>query len=288
MLIGLILLSCFSWSSPLETMNQRLEAYQKNHEAHCVPGTESSVNDNGFRGHITCAISCEHKSLRETLTGIFSPREQGLIPGNGSSEKNTVWGATGVAINAWSSELCLEKAREICAGLTMVKSAIVESVSSGKWKLNRFPGCQETASIRSPFDDTLETERLHPEVSGILSNFHDPVKRFMLPGTMKTISLGVIDPSGCRKTIKGNLCYGDCVDLKEKMNVETLATAEPLGSSDVSVCGDQLAQALKGAKLKPQVRSQICEQFYWRSVINSRTMIRSCAALRGKVNCESF
>ena len=276
-------------------MNQRIKVYNESHFPFCAPG-ESSPDD-GLFIDVSCEFQCDDKESKiERVRGAFIPKNLGLFPGNGSNETNTLWSSVGVSIKSWAERICLDKAAAGCQGIQKVGSLKLKEIESGDWKLNQFPGCKEKAITLSPFNDSIKTNRI-PKIASLLEPEEkiSNLKNFVLNVEGLSVSVPFADftkkENGCQKTIKASLCFGDCIDLDAASAsdfVETLGTKEPLGFEQVEICADELSQKLTSQSTPASIKQQVCEAFFWESLIKSPGMMKSCAALRGEVNCSSL
>lgn len=275
----------------MDQMNQRLDSYGETLPLQCAPG-ETILPDDGLFMDVVCSITCKGQNPRiERSRGAFIPKDLGLSPGNGSTDQNTLWSSVGVALKSWSEDVCLEKATEACKSLEEVHELELTELESGEWKLQHFPGCKEKKAIRSPFDNTSGSKRMLPMTSNLLGNMSKPLSetKFHLKGLKLSIPFADLEKKDCAKKIKAHICYGDCIDMTQKdAIVETLGTPEPLGAETVEICADELAQGLSHQKISQSVKQKICENYFWKSYINSNSFVKSCAALRGEVNCEGL
>lgn len=282
-------------SSPMDEMKQR----QATHEA--TTGLDCNANkqsDLGLLTTITCQISCQGKELKSySIDESFLPQSLGLEPGNGSKgEGDIMWGSLSITLRSWSNEKCLEKAQSVCGGESKIEEANFDSLSSGEWKIKRFPGCHEKEITISPFDESVKSKRVEGAMKKVM-DFAFPttkvVEPFLTQIESSTIKL-LTDArqlnsksEKCDKPIKGEICFGDCIDLSKSYTLETLGTPEPLGRDNVEVCGDQLSEFMKAKKLSASVKKTLCEDYFWNS-IKDQGMIRSCVALRGEVDCSNI
>lgn len=284
-----------SYASPMEKMEKRLTVYNETKAPNCLEN-ELPLNE-GISLDVSCRFNCKGKPQQvERIRGAFIPSERGLFAGNGSSAANPVWSSLGVSLKSWIQDICLEKSLASCQSYSNISEVDYESAESGDWKMTRFPGCDEQDSLRSPFDDEIKASRLKnlSKISMISSSN----ETYLLPGTNEDIALASVHfPSdkqstplkNCKKIIKGSLCYGDCVDLNSKQYFETLATKEPLGRSDVEICGDDLFKVLEKKSLSSGVKKTICDSYFWNTLIHDqKNTYRSCAAIRGSVDCSQL
>lgn len=274
-----------SYASPMEMMEKRLSAYNEVNSLHCAPSDSPSQNE-GLYLDVTCQFNCAGKSIqKERVRGAFIPGERGLFPGNGSTEGNPIWSSVGVSIKTWVQDICLEKAQSACQNYQNIETLSFEKVESGDWSLDRFPTCQDKGITLSPFNNNLKVNRIlnhFPLVKHLSQN--DVSSATVLKLQAKTENV-----KKCQKKIKGSICFGDCVDMSSKEFVETLGTQEPLGKSDLEVCGDELHAELSKLNATQAVRKTLCDSYFWNSVIHDQTnLYRSCAAIRGSVDCDGF
>jgi hypothetical protein len=179
-------------------------------------------------------------------------------------------------LKVWSSEVCLERAKSTCRQISKIESAQVNEIKSGNWKLSRFPSCQEIGNTLSPFDSESKTVRINSR-STELYKHESWVK----------LPLAQENPKDCQKWIRGNLCFGDCVDISKKDFTETLSTNEPLGKDEVRICADELVNFLQSNKVSKSVKESLCEGFFWKSYMTFSTNPR-CAAARGVIDCSEI
>lgn len=299
-----ILFSSHLMASSLEKMTQKLTTYQEVVQLTCTG--DEPPSDHGLILDVSCEFKClDGISRMERVRSPFIPEKLGLTPGNGSTDKNILWSSVGVSMKVWTQRICLEKAATGCKGVQQVLSSDLKEVESGKWKIEKFPGCHEKSITVSPFNDHAGSIRALPEVAKLATSkakgklMGENTYALELEGLHSDIPLGLVnvetektkfDAKTCQKVIKGSLCFGDCVDLKDEANLtETLGTTEPLGSDEVFICADELVKRIKNEKLSPQMREQLCENYFWQSLLNlDYRLFRSCAALRGEIDCKGF
>lgn len=304
----LLLLTLFSTSvlaNPMAQMNSRLETYAEVNNIMCDPGKD--LSDAGLIVDVSCRFLC--KDLKEKIEharGSFIPANLGLIPGNGSSDRNIVWGSVGVSLKMWSQGICFEKAAAGCKGAQNVVTNDIQQVSSGAWKIDRFPGCKEKSITVSPFTDSAGSVRIDIGVAKISSpnkkNIFEQVNYFSVDVTGLGLSIPIgrfntdlgkpqFDKASCKKIITGKLCFGDCIDMNsnDKDMTETLGTPEPLGTDEIVMCADDLVERLSKENLSQQTRTALCESYYWNSFLKlDYRLFKSCAAIRGSLDCEHF
>lgn len=271
-----------SFASPLEKMEENLKTYHGSQALEC----NSESSDHGLFADVSCSIVCKNSSQEkiERIKGVFSPQSEGVFPGNGSDNSHIIWASLGIAFKNWTTKVCLERAIELCKSVTEIQTFNMLEVESGAWKLNRFPGCHEKSVINSPFDESSKSNKV---LNPILK--FNSISKKNQTGFDHLVGQVMKDPkANCSHPIVGKVCFGDCVDLKAKEIRETIATPEPLGTDVVIVCGDQLKARLSKLALSPSVKREICESYYWNSIIKSDLMMRTCAALRGEVNCPDL
>lgn len=256
-----------------------------------------SSPDDGLFIDVSCEFQCADQIQKiERVRGAFIPKNQGLFPGNGSNETNTLWSSVGVSMKTWAERICLEKAAAGCRGIQAVTKSQLKEIESGTWKLERFPGCQEKSITLSPFNDSIRSNRI-PKIASLLGPEEKIAgqKNFELKVSGLSVSVPFAEfnqsKTKCQKTIKGSLCFGDCVDLNAEGSsdfIETLGTKEPLGTDQVEICADDLSAVLAKQNVPASVKQQVCEAFFWESLIKSGGMMRSCAAIRGEINCGTI
>lgn len=304
----ILLLACISSSilaAPLDQMNERLKAYSEVTQVMCDPSSE--LSDEGLFVDVSCQFKCLNRPVQiEQVRGPFIPRQQGLYPGNGSNDKNIIWSALGISLKMWSQNICFEKAAAGCQGAQLIEEANIKGLTSGAWKMERFPGCSEKTVTLSPFTNAAGSSRILHQVTELTPKFGDlsvdakksfqlevaglnlnlALAKFNLPAGEKNFATGE-----CKKIIKAKLCFGDCVDLNSSGQdmTETLATPEPLGTEEIEMCADELLRRLSKEKLSAGVRAQLCEAYFWQSFLKlDYRLFKSCAAIRGETNCQEF
>jgi hypothetical protein len=184
--------------------------------------------------------------------------------------------------------------------LDQVEEVSVTELSSGKWKLHRFPGCQESVATVSPFDDTSGSNRMSEQsltILGALKESSFPLKlrtqrafQFKAQGLELELPFGTsVEGADCKKKIVSETCSGDCVIFGKAGEPvhETLGTAEPYSRDTISFCADELSKKLSGLHLSRDVKQKICESYFWGSLVEAGTMA-SCSAIRGAVNCDQL
>lgn len=280
----------------MQQMDQRIKVYNESLGEKCEPGDGASPDD-GLFIDVSCEFQCADLVQKiERVRGAFIPKNQGLFPGNGSNETNTLWSSVGVSMKTWAERICLEKAAAGCKGIQSVTKSELKEIESGAWKLNRFPGCKETSITLSPFNDSIRSNRI-PKVASLLEP-EDKIanqKNFELQVSGLALSVPLADfnqtKTKCQKTIKASLCFGDCIDLNAESSsdfIETLGTKEPLGFDQVEICADDLSAKLASQNAPVSVKQQVCEAYFWESLIKSPGMMKSCAAIRGDVDCGTI
>jgi hypothetical protein len=274
-------------ASPMETMEKRISAYQEANSHQCL-STELTSGE-GIHLDVTCSFTCAGKlDQKERVRGSFIPLERGLFAGNGSTEGNPLWSSVGVSMKSWTQDICLEKALESCKSLEAISKVGFDTVESGEWKISQFPDCHEKELTLSPFNNSVKVNR----IKGIapLSKAVARNDFYQLPGLISKVPLASVDLNQkCKRKIKASICYGDCVDLSSTDFVETLATKEPLGRSDVEICGDSFFDAVSKLKPSEAAKKMLCESYFWNSLIHDpKNMFRSCAAIRGAVDCSEI
>lgn len=284
------LLSLSALASPLDEMNSRLETQKAVSGLSCDQTVKS---DAGLVIDISCDIKCGSNDPKVvTVKENFVPSELGLKPGNGSNGDNLiVWGSLGNTLKLWSESKCISEARRFCGQLSDADIKVSE-LSSGSWKLNRFPGCAETSSTISPFDESVNSKRIEkkmPVIKGLegLSSFENlPLSLEKEDELIKAVKkAGAGQKETCKHKVTAKICFGDCIDLEQKEMVETLGTKEPLGTDTVVMCADNLKKILSEKKVSRPIGQKLCEAFFWSHYTE---MPVSCAALRGEVDCSSL
>lgn len=275
-------------ASPMQQMDQRIKVYTESN-VRCEEGSKQS--DEGLFIDVSCDFQCKDLVPKvERVKGTFIPKNLGLTPGNGSNQENTMWSALGISLKIWSQRICFEKAIEGCKSLNDIDSFGIKELQSGRWTMNHFPGCHEKNIIISPFGDNAGSIRL-PSIAGLISSPEIPSHVEFEQNGIKLPYATEVTGAECKKPIKAKLCFGDCLDLSQSEIVETISTAEPLGSDAIELCGDQLEAKLLKLKLSPSVRRQFCEAYFWNSYLyidSMNTRFKTCGALRGDTSCETF
>jgi hypothetical protein len=285
-LFFILVVTTIAHAKPMQQMDQRLKTYSEN-EVVCKPGNEIP-SDAGLFIDVSCDFQCKGSVPRvERTKGAFLPNKLGLFPGNGSTTENIMWSSLGISLKIWSEKICLEKAVLGCKSEDNIESYGMRELESGAWKMNKFPGCNETGITVSPFNNSTGSVR----ASELVAKMHYE------PRVMQIIDIEEEKQAegSCKNMIKAKICFGDCLDLNRKDSeiVETISTSEPLGSNDIEICGDKLDAKLKDLKLSASVRKQLCETYFWQTFMKPETDLRnnlykSCAAIRGETTCDKF
>lgn len=270
-------------------MDQRLDTYAES-KVVCDPG-DIVLSDTGLFIDVSCDFQCKDLVPRvERVRGTFLPKNLGLTPGNGSNNTNTMWSTLTVSLKIWSQKICLEKAVLGCKSAQNLESFGIKELESGKWKMSKFPGCHEKTISVSPFDNSVASIRVN-ELTSLIETPKVESKNvaFDYPGLTISLAQGV-QIEGCKKVIKADMCFGDCIDLAKTTGdyVETLGTPDPLGTDHMEICGDDLDAKLKNLKLSSSVRRELCESYFWQSYMKQESRYRSCAAIRGETDCDKF
>lgn len=294
------------FAGPMEEMKirQQTHAALMNLQCQSVDG----LKDEGLVFDITCDLTCFGKDKKTlTITNDFLPRKLGLKQGNGSAENNIIWASLGLTLKRWSNEICLKKADEVCGGYDNIADSNVSLLASGEWKLEKLPGCKESKSTLSPFDESSKSKKIEGLPLKLLSDSfispssllqeNDPVasSRGIFSEIVSKIVKGIPSSQGnCSRPIEAQICYGDCIDLQVETNVvETLGTSQPLGQDVEKICGDHLYSYFQNKKLTPMMKKKYCEEFFWLVYTNhhglkSNRMTSTCAALRGDIDCSNL
>jgi hypothetical protein len=281
-LFFILIFSTIATASPMQQMDQRLKTYSEA-EVVCKPGGEI-LSDDGLFIDVSCDFQCKDLVPRvERMRGTFVPKKLGLFPGNGSTEENILWSSLGISLKIWSGKICLEKALLGCKTVQNIESYGIKELESGAWKMDKFPGCNEKSIIVSPFNNSAGSNRVSPVVAKMPDE----------PRTSQIIDFEEAElvKGECKNIIKAKMCFGDCLDMNRKDSeiVETISTTEPLGSSELEICGDQLDERIKNLNLSPSVRHELCETYFWQSFLKLKdNLYKSCAAIRGATTCANF
>lgn len=296
-LLFLFVFSSQLFANPLKQMESQQKTFDET-TIKCAP--VPGLSDHGFSAEVSCEFKCVNgkETQVERVEDDFIPEAQGLSAGNGSNQKNIMWGSLGVSLKLWSEKICLEKAQGHCKSFTNIDMSRLKKIASGSWSLTSFPGCKDSSITLSPFDDSAGTKRIEKSVGGISSflspgllSFNESLDHFDI-GNLNVPHAKIDATENCKTIVKADLCFGDCLDMSRKSSegiVETLGTADPLGKSTMEICADKLVQALEGKKVSQSMRSQLCERYFWDSFLKtSHSGYSSCAATRGEVHCQNF
>ena len=291
-------LYALDYSKPL-MLKKKFERFKRASVLNCQDSyTQGEVKEyrEAFISKIDCEYKCQgQKAQSHMIEEIFRPNELSLSPGDGSSSTATMWRSLGITINTFKKEQCFNFAKNECENIESFK---VKSISSGNWILDKDINCSTKEVIYSPFDTKYKLQlpknrRLSyadntpfsfldnsvDESTNKMSEFFKNQKEAQL----------IIDKKDCKKSIKVNTCFGDCVwEEKSAKNgyVETISTPNPLGEDSFSICVDNYTSKIK-ASSKSVVNFK-CEKFIWEFLRTSGMTGESCAALRFNHNCANL
>lgn len=286
----------FLHARPMEIMNQRLNAYKDLNSVECGdPNFRKSSH--ALKMGLECTYKCINNSPATTqLSAVFSPEEIGLNPGNGSQSDKIIWSSLNVGLKTWSEKQCLDAAIQGCKSLSSIEDVSLSQISSGEWKIKAFPKCNEKSVTISPFDSKARAEQFYSIAGNLVRRIHSfegPHETssdytFKVPGLEMSLPINDDESKKCERKIIGNICYGDCIDMNSKGDTltETLATPEPLGRETLSICADEIYARLKNEKISASSKQLICENYYWTTVMKGRVSVKTCAAVRGDVDCS--
>jgi len=230
-----------------------------------------------FTLNVSCKIQCAQKpeaGVKVKTALWFHPR---LRAGDGNLPTPLT-----ANLSLEATRACLEAASSTCGGSMKVAAAEPTSLSSGIWSAPFQLGCGPSQpTVDSPFD---------PKYGFNLNRVPPPPPQALEPDLAIGKGWLVTDgkPAGCRHPIVGNLCFGDCINIKT--NVQTLASSAPLGREPFTVCGDPLYDEMHGQKPYSWAEMKFqCENFFWKS-LSTREGVgpMSCAAIRGTIECGNF
>lgn len=284
-----ILMTCshLAFGSPLAEMEIRQETHKLTSNLDCSDGKKSDL---GLLTTISCQISCFNKALKTySVEESFIPESLGLEPGNGSNNQGTIiWGSLNNALRGWSNEKCLEKAQSVCGKDSNIQEVGLDSLTSGEWSIKKFPGCHEKEITISPFDDSVKSQRIESVMKKIVGFDAFPPQQTLNSISLLNEARKLSSKSEkCLKPIKADVCYGDCIDLSKTYTLETLGTPEPLGRDAREICGDSLSEFMTKKNLSRSMKKLICEDYFWDSM-KDNGLARTCAALRGEVDCSKI
>lgn len=253
-------------------------------------GVMTPIIDNQLATTVACEFKCKkNKSESVLIKQNFIPSEVGLRTGDNSSENNVYWGSLTAKLRTWSKDSCLKYAISKCDKIEKVEEVNTKSIASGSWSYDLEVNCEGQKEILSPFysksgsdtnviqDQTpLPTTHSFSNIVGELYNYQ-----------------GKSDPKAdrlCKKVIKGDLCFGDCVRFSTKHSVELIQSAsiEDIVKDTFEVCADKLIESWRTLHLSPQVKRQLCEKFFWDTIYSKQAGGLSCQSARGFVNCDDL
>lgn len=294
-LFFLIFFTSVLHARPLEIMNQRLKAYKDSASLECGDPLFRK-SSHALKMGIECSYKCLNSSPEtRLLKEVFSPESIGLSPGNGSGSDKIIWSSLNIGLKTWAEKHCFDVAIQSCKELSSVEDVSIKKVSSGTWSIKSFPKCNEQSVVVSPFDDKAGAEQFYSVTGNLVKGIHQeevslPAFTFKAPGIEMTLPINDDEEKKCEKKIVGNICFGDCIDMNSKgaSLTETLATPEPLGKETISICADELYARLKNEKISPSSKKVICENYFWTTIMKGKISVKSCAAVRGDVDCSNL
>jgi hypothetical protein len=252
---------------------------------HChdnLMGLRDSQEGNGFLAKVNCSYKCQNGETQNfQLSENFLTHELNMSRGDGN-----LWAGLTTTLKMWSYELCLKKAQSSCGGLGKINELLPPEIESGEWRLNQKMGCDEKASvILSPFEKTLKT--IPPSFSSSATS-HDELE--IAPQSLRTGKLGhkYKLPKGCKKTVSGAFCYGDCITLHDGPFKELLSSPEPLGEDSYSFCADELVKKFGGRIFSRDVVNFYCEDFFVANLKKISARGLTCASSRVVVDCSKL
>lgn len=282
----------------MEIMNQRLKTYKDSASVECGDPI-FRPSSHALKMAIDCSYKCTNTSPETVqLASVFSPEEMGLYPGNGSRSDKIIWSSLNIGLKTWSEKQCLDAAIKGCKKLSEIEDISLSQISSGEWKIQAFPKCNEKSVTISPFDSRAGAEQYYSITGKLVKNIHSlsgsadisSDYAFKVSGFEMSLPINDDENKKCEKKIVGNICYGDCIDMNAKGDTltETLATPEPLGRDTLSICADELYTRLKNEKISASSKQLICENYFWTNVMKGKITVNSCAAVRGDVDCSGI
>lgn len=242
-----------------------------------------------INNQLATSVACEFKCKKEKGQSVlikqnFIPSEVGLRFGD-----NSYWASLTAKLRTQSKDSCLKYAISKCDKIERVEEVNTKSIASGSWSYDLEVNCEAQKEILSPFyskscsdtnviqDQTpLPTTHSFSNIVGELYNYK-----------------GGSDPKAdrlCKKVIKGDLCFGDCVRFTTKHNVQLIqsASTEDLVKDTLEVCADKLIESWQTLHLSPQIKRQLCEKFLWDTIYLKQAASLSCQSARGFVNCDDL
>lgn len=277
---------------------------QSSKEAHCHQNTNEEVANfsSGMPLHmqsgpesISTTIQCrsvcnDNSSGNPQVNKTFNTSELNMSRGDGN-----MWASLSTTLKYWSEEVCIEKGNEYCKTRQGLKDFEVVSVSSGDWSTTLNFTCSKTQpQVTSPFEPSLNPKRplnLDRTFGNALSNNPVPVSSVRLFDWL-TYNHGFnrapAPAEGCGNQIKATFCYGDCITLDDR-NTQLLASANPLGSDEISLCVDDLVSHLRERNItSPSLIKHYCETYFLNFLKSNRTIGLSCSSSRFDIDCSSI
>lgn len=293
LLFFLFILPNISFSGTLEIMNQRLSVHKETRPLDCSD-QKFQTSSHALKFNLECSYKCVgSKPQTASLNEVFSPEGIGLSPGNGSGSDKIIWSSLNVGLKTWSEKICLDHSATACNGVSGVEEISLKGLRSGKWTMDSFPKCKESKITLSPFDNNAQSEKFY-KLTGDLIKKSSPIQSndysFQTEGLSLELPINDDEDLKCDHKIVANICFGDCIDMNNKGKdfVETLATPNPLGEETMSICADELYNRFKNLKASKEAKQLICENYFWTTVMKGRITVKSCAAVRGDVNCQAL
>lgn len=261
-----------------------------------ISDKETFNSRDSFIAKISCDISCSDGNKASFgLTRDFVPNKLSLSPGDGSSSTTILWRSLGITLNVFKKQVCFDKAQSYCKD-SSIKSFNASSIESGNWKLNQDITCKTKGVIRSPFDTKFKlnsnsesltvTTPSYPFAKIITEAPINEIKEFL---SSKSEALNMQKMKGCKKVLKIDSCFGDCVfesDASTNTWIETISTPEPFGEDSQSLCLDKFVDKIKHSSRAVALFK--CEKLIWEYIRTSHETGESCAAIRYNSNCADL
>lgn len=267
-----------------------------NSTCHSDPRIKETYNNReSFIAKVNCDISCsDGRKTTVIIDKSFVPSKLSLSPGDGSSSTTTLWRSLGITLNVFKKQVCFDEANSYCQN-SVINSFTTNSIESGDWKLDQDITCKTKSVIRSPFDAKFKLNSNNkpafepssfPFAPLSINYSTNDLKEFL---NSKVEALSMQNLKGCKKILKVDSCFGDCVyesDSSKNTWIETIATPLPYGEDTQYLCLDKFVEKIKHPSKSVSLFK--CEKLIWEYIRSAEDIGESCAAIRYNSNCANL
>lgn len=190
----------------------------------------------------------------------------------------------GNRMQSWAQSQSMQKVVNDCGGLDKVETFELKEIISGELKIPGQAKCGKDAPlVLSPYDKNAKA-KLSPSIKQVGStNDNLAFSPFEQPSPFGKREN---EPKNCKRRIKGEYCYGDCVIFgNDKADRFTLSTGQAL-SDNYEVCADTLDNFLIGKGYSASVKKFFCERYIIQNLRAKNSLGLSCASSRIIPNCK--